>query len=90
MSVSSVQMSRTAAPASTGSKGPSPQVHERGVLRDRLMAAFPNVSPAAIGSLVDQAYVRRAGVRVPVLRVLLAEHDVRAALGPERRDVASP
>jgi hypothetical protein len=56
------------------------QVHARGVLRDRLSAEFPAVSPATLGELVDEAYARTSGARIQAFRVVLAERDVRARL----------
>jgi hypothetical protein len=74
MSISELSFARGA--------GSSPaEVHDRGVLRDRLTAEYPNVPPERIGALIDQAYARTRGARVQLFRVLLAEREVRAALG---------
>jgi hypothetical protein len=73
MSISELSFSRGAEP----SPG---ELHDRGVLRDRLTAEFPDVAPERIGALIDQAYARTRGARVQLFRVLLAEREVRAAL----------
>jgi hypothetical protein len=75
------RMSISELPTSSDTERSASQLHARGVLRERLIAEYPSVPPARIGALVDDAYLRTSGARVQVFRVILAEREVRAALG---------